>query len=390
MAKKILIIEDDPTALRMTEYALTRQGYQVLTTCNGLEGIITAQKELPDLVVLDIMLPGIDGFEVCRRLRAGVQTAPVPILIISGKAQEEDMVIGFKAGANDYLAKPAMPATIISRVERLLSQKLSGQPKIISFIGSGEYLGITTILSDLAGALAALDKQVTLVDVACGKTGAKNPVEAPSPEKGRVVLETEADDNEKAPSVCEILPSGVSVLHIDGDAAIGDGPASANIELLHKMGDAADFLLVDLPFKPTPFARVVLAESDLIMVATSCKLDDIYETKNVVKVLLFLGIAPEKTAALLVDPEGILPSASLAGIRPYLETNLGVEMAGAVSFDAKAHQLSYLESQPIVQSSPGSQLAQDIKQLAQFIVSRQRQKQEPVQSRAKVPQLEKG
>jgi MinD-like ATPase involved in chromosome partitioning or flagellar assembly len=340
-------------------------------------------------VVLDIMLPGIDGFEVCRRLRSGAQTAPVPILIISGKAQEEDMVIGLKAGANDYLAKPATPAAIISRVERLLAQKPSGQPKIISFIGSGEYLGMPTIMSDLAGALAALDKQVTLVDVAVGKADDKVPAGAPSPEKGRVVLETDAGD-EKTPSVCEVLPSGISVLHIDGDAAAGDGPGSANIELLHKMGDATDYLLVDLPFKPTPFARAVLAESDLIIVASSCKLDDIYETKNVVKVLLFLGIAPEKTAALLVDPEGILPSASLAGIRPYLETNLGIETAGAVSFDAKTHQLSYLENQPVVASAPGSQLAQDIKQIAQFILSRRRRKPEPSPSGMKVPQLEKG
>jgi DNA-binding response OmpR family regulator len=387
MAKKILIIEDDPTALRLTEYTLAQHGYQVLTTCNGLEGIITAQKELPDLVVLDIMLPGIDGFEVCRRLRAGAQTAPVPILIISGKAQEEDMVIGLKAGANDYLAKPATPSAIISRVERLLAQKPSGQPKIITFVGSGEYLGITTVMSDLAGALAALNNQVTLVDVAIGKTEVKGPAEAPSPKNGRVVLET---DDEKVPSVCEVLPSGISVLHIDGDAADGDSPGSANIELLHKMGDTTDYLLVELPFKPTPFARAVLAESDLIIVASSCKLDDIYETKNVVKVLLFLGIAPEKTAALLVDPEGILPSASLAGIRPYLETNLGIETAGVVSFDAKTHQLSYLENQPVVASSPGSQLAQDIKQIAQYIVSRRRRKPEPSPSRVKVPQLEKG
>jgi DNA-binding response OmpR family regulator len=387
MAKKILIIEDDPTALRLTEYTLAQHGYQVLTTCNGLEGIITAQKELPDLVVLDIMLPGIDGFEVCRRLRAGAQTAPVPILIISGKAQEEDMVIGLKAGANDYLAKPATPAAIISRVERLLAQKPSGQPKIISFIGSGEYLGMTAILADLAGALAAQDKQVTVVDVDSGKTGVKSP--AGKTETGRVVLETDAGD-EETPSVCEVLPSGISVLHIDGDAATGDGPGSANLELLHKMGDAADYLLVDLPFKPTPFARAVLAESDLIMVASSCKLDDIYETKNVVKVLLFLGIAPEKTAALLVDPEGILPSESLAGIRPYLETNLGIETAGAISFDAKEHQLSYLDARPVTESTPGSHLAQDIKQIAQYIASRRRRKPEPSQSGVKVPQPEKG
>jgi DNA-binding response OmpR family regulator len=390
MVKKILIIEDDPTALRLTEYTLSQRGYQVLTTCNGLEGIITAQKELPDLVILDIMLPGIDGFEVCKRLRRGVQTAPIPILIISGKAQEEDIVIGLKAGANDYLPKPATPSTIINRVERLLAQKLSGQSKIVAFISSSNDLGMTTILSDVAAAIASLNKQVTLVDVAPGQRNGKNRVEASSPRTGRVILETDTSNNEKTPSVCEVLPSGIRVLHIDGDSESKDSVATGNIELLLKLSDVADYLLVDLPFKPTPFARSILSSCDLIIVASSCKLDNIYETKNVVKVLLFLGITAEKMAAVLVDPEGILPSASLAGIKPYLEVNLGIEMAGVVSFDAKVHQLSYLESQSIIQSSPGSQLAQDIKQIAQYIVSHSNQKQELVRSRARVPHLEKG
>lgn len=390
MVKKILIIEDDPTALRLTEYTLSQRGYQVLTTCNGLEGIITAQKELPDLVILDIMLPGIDGFEVCKRLRAGIQTARIPIMIISGKAQEEDIVIGFKAGANDYLPKPATPSTIINRVEHLLSQKLSGQSKIVAFISSSDNLGMSTILSGVAAAISALDKQVTLVDVAPGQKNGKNQVGASSPETGRVILETDAANNEKAQSVCEVLPSGIRVLHIDRDSESEDSVATGNIELLHKLSDVADYLLVDLPFKPTPLARSILSSCDLIIVASSCKLDNIYETKNVVKVLLFLGITAEKIAGVLVDPEGILPSASLAGIKPFLETNLDIEMAGVVSFDAKVHQLSYLESQPIIQSSPGSQLAQDVKQIAQHIVSHSNQKQEPGRSRARVPHLEKG
>src|SRR3972149_114901 len=112
MAKKILIIEADPTALRLTEYTLKQRGHQVLTTCNGLEGIITAQKEAPDLIILDVMLPGIDGYEVCKRLRTGAQTAETPILIISGKAREEDIAIGFRAGARDYPPTRGTPSPL--------------------------------------------------------------------------------------------------------------------------------------------------------------------------------------------------------------------------------------------------------------------------------------
>jgi Flp pilus assembly CpaE family ATPase len=282
------------------------------------------------------------------------------------------------------------PPDIINRVGRLPAQKLSGRAKIVAFISSSDDLGTTAILSDVAAAIAALDKMVTLVDVAPGQRSGKSRVEAASPGTNRVILETEPSNNEEIPSVCEVLPSGIKVLHVDGDSKSKDGVATGNIELLHKMGDVADYLLVGLPFKPTLFARSILSSCDLIIVASSCKLDNFYETKNVIKMLLFLGITTEKIAAVLVDPEGILPSESLAGIGPYLEAHLGIKLAGVVSFDARVHPLPYLKSQPIIQFDSGSQLALDIKQIAQYITSHSRQKRETGQPETRVPSLDKG
>ncbi len=126
--KKILVIEDDPSALRFIEYTLEQEGYQVLTATDGLAGIRKAQNEEPDLIVLDIMLPGIDGFEICHRLRAEPQTAQLPILMLSAKAQEIDRATGLKVGADDYLTKPADPSEIISRVRTLLAQTKHTSP----------------------------------------------------------------------------------------------------------------------------------------------------------------------------------------------------------------------------------------------------------------------
>jgi CheY-like chemotaxis protein/MinD-like ATPase involved in chromosome partitioning or flagellar assembly len=390
MVKKILIIEDDPMALRLTEYALKQRGYQVLTTCNGLEGIIAAQKETPDLIILDIMLPGIDGFEVCQRLRAGVQTASIPILIISGKARQEDIAIGFKAGASDYLPKPAAPAVIIERVERLISNGFSGRSKVIAFVSAAADLGMPVILANVAAAVTVLGKQVTLVDVTAGPPAGAGQADTTPQAAGRVILETRDAGNGKTGPACEVLPSGIRVLHVDNAFPPGDGAAAGSIELLRKLGDVTDYLLVDLPFEPTPFARSVLSGCGLIVIAASCRFDNIYEIKNVIRVFRFLGIAPETMAAVLVDPEGAFPGVSLAGLKPYLEGSLGIELAGAVSFDARAQRLSYLETQPIILSSPGSQLARDIKQIAQYIVSHSGLKKEPGQSGVKVPHLEKG
>jgi two-component system alkaline phosphatase synthesis response regulator PhoP len=123
MDKKILVIEDDPATLRLIDYSLRHEGYQVLTASNGLEGLRKAHDAEPDLIILDVMLPGMDGFEICHSLRSEPDTAQLPILMLSAKAQEIDKDTGLKVGADDYLAKPADPSEIVSRVESLLATK---------------------------------------------------------------------------------------------------------------------------------------------------------------------------------------------------------------------------------------------------------------------------
>lgn len=123
MAEKILIVEDDPAALRLVSFTLESAGYQVVTAVNGVEGLRKAQEETPDLMVLDVMLPGIDGFEVCHRLRSDPATSQgrLPILMLSAKSQEADRAMGEKVGADLYLPKPAAPEEIMAAVRGLLS-----------------------------------------------------------------------------------------------------------------------------------------------------------------------------------------------------------------------------------------------------------------------------
>jgi two-component system alkaline phosphatase synthesis response regulator PhoP len=121
--KRILVIEDDPGALRLAQYVLQYEGYEVLTATNGLVGLKKAQSEQPDLVVLDVMLPGVDGFEICHRLRSEPETAQLPILMLSAKAEAVDRAMGLKVGADDYLIKPTDAAEILRIVKKLLAEK---------------------------------------------------------------------------------------------------------------------------------------------------------------------------------------------------------------------------------------------------------------------------
>jgi len=117
MGDKILVVEDEPTLLETLEYNLTRQGYQVYTAADGLAALEVAQRERPDAIVLDIMLPGLDGFEVCRILRREMS---VPILMLTARDDEVDKIVGLEVGADDYLTKPFSMRELLARVKALL------------------------------------------------------------------------------------------------------------------------------------------------------------------------------------------------------------------------------------------------------------------------------
>ena len=117
---KILVIEDDPGVARFLRDALEIEGYQVVIATNGLQGLLSAQQEEPDLTILDVMLPGLDGFEVCHRLRADPRTSQLPILMVSAKGREIDRLNGEKVGADEYLVKPVDLVEMLAKVDDLL------------------------------------------------------------------------------------------------------------------------------------------------------------------------------------------------------------------------------------------------------------------------------
>src|ERR1043165_9190927 len=130
MSEKILIIDDDLDTLRLVGLMLQRQGYQISAATNGQQGLDKAFDEHPDLILLDVMMPDMDGYEVTRRLRQNPFTVNTPILMFTAKSQLNDKVVGFEVGANDYLTKPTHPSELQARVKTLLAraEKKSSAP----------------------------------------------------------------------------------------------------------------------------------------------------------------------------------------------------------------------------------------------------------------------
>ena len=121
----ILIVDDEEDIIEFIKYNLEKEHYDVITAENGEKGLEKIKKYSPDLVVLDIMMPGIDGLEVCRRTRATPENASLPIIMLTAKTDETDIVVGLELGADDYISKPFSPKVLLARIKSVLRRKKS-------------------------------------------------------------------------------------------------------------------------------------------------------------------------------------------------------------------------------------------------------------------------
>ena len=129
MAKEtVLVIEDEKNILELVKYNLEEAGYRVLSANRGDSGLESARKEKPSLIILDLMLPGIDGIEVCKILKQNYKTASIPIIMLTAKGQEADKIVGLELGADDYMTKPFSPRELIARVKAVL-RRVHEKPK---------------------------------------------------------------------------------------------------------------------------------------------------------------------------------------------------------------------------------------------------------------------
>ncbi|GAB1472258.1 response regulator [Chloroflexota bacterium] len=184
MSERILIVDDDVDTLRLVGLMLERQGYQVMAASNGTQGLAKAFEERPDLILLDVMMPDMDGYEVTRRLRRNPATSSIPILMFTAKTQLDDKVAGFEVGADDYLTKPTHPTELQAHVRALLARSSSAAKKpedmetvsrekhgyVIGVISARGGLGASTVSANLAAALfSRTNEDVILAELTPGQ-----------------------------------------------------------------------------------------------------------------------------------------------------------------------------------------------------------------------------
>jgi two-component system alkaline phosphatase synthesis response regulator PhoP len=120
MQEKILIVDDEADIVKMLEYNLKKEGFRVISALDGHAGLKAVEKQRPDIIILDLMLPEIDGLEVCRSLRQNRDTMAIPVIMLTAKSQEADKIVGLELGADDYITKPFSPRELIARIKAVL------------------------------------------------------------------------------------------------------------------------------------------------------------------------------------------------------------------------------------------------------------------------------
>ena len=126
MAKEhILVVDDEEDILELVRYNLVKEGYRVTTVASGEEALKSARSAQPDIILLDLMLPGVDGLEVCRLLKQDSKTQHVPIIMLSAKGEEADIVTGLELGAADYITKPFSPRVLVARLRAVLRRRMT-------------------------------------------------------------------------------------------------------------------------------------------------------------------------------------------------------------------------------------------------------------------------
>jgi CheY-like chemotaxis protein len=377
MAKKILIVDDDLETVKLIGLMLERQGYDISAAQSGTQALAKVQESNPDLIVLDVMMPDMDGYEVCRRLRASSATADVPIIMFTAKTQLDDKVAGFQAGADDYLTKPVHPEELASRVEAMLMrsgrrQATSPAPvmraKVFGFLGSKGGAGTTTLAVNLAVAFAqgpASEKRIYFADMQSGMAAASfqfglrrsGPIarllEKPLEQIDVRMVDAQLEEHHSGVFILsgQIEPFGVA-------AAVTPAYAEA---ILEQLGSVADYLFLDLGVGLGETNRHLLPECYQVVVAIEPQRPSIELAKPLlVEMVESLNIARHRISLVLVNKAASAASYN----KEMIEGLLQHELAGVVT---PAPELAFQSSEngiPMVTAQPDSLAAQQIQMIA--------------------------
>ena len=368
MGHKILVIEDDPSAARLVEYALEREGYEVVTAQNGVEGLRKVKEDGPDLVVLDVLLPGLDGFELCHRLRADPRTKDLPVLMLSGKVRETDRATGLKVGADEYLTKPADPGDLTSRVETLLARRNAEKARVVGFVGCQPGVGTSTVAVNVAVSMSREKRRTILVDLSqdCTTIPALLALE---PERSITKLIKASTDGVEDHSFVAIVTdhySGLRVLSRPREAAGGGELSTAGIApLFQGIKGMAGYVIVDISGRPSEQEKAALENCDVLVIVTGSDSTALSDTRSRAAELGKLGLDQGRCRVVVIDRDDALSDVEFSRMGPIVESVIQVPLLGIVPHDLKVPLECEARGLPVVLAEPNRPISVALREVAE-------------------------
>lgn len=257
MAEKILIVDDDPDTRKFLALFLKSQGYEPLTAPDGMSALQIAHEQTPDLIILDVMMAGMDGFDVARNLRRAADTAVIPLLMFTAKAHVQDKLVGYEAGVDIYLTKPAHPVELQANIKALLSQRKARQETLVKrgyllgVIGAKGGLGASTVALNLAIALArSIKKKVIAMETRPGQGAWREELGIVSPTGLENLLQISPGDVTPAAVEKQLVSTnfGVPLLVASNEARneICSTSADQFTAILTNISQLADLVVIDI------------------------------------------------------------------------------------------------------------------------------------------------
>jgi CheY-like chemotaxis protein/MinD-like ATPase involved in chromosome partitioning or flagellar assembly len=379
MATKILVVDDEIESVKLIGLMLQRRGYEIAAARTGVQALEKARSENPDLIILDVMMPDMDGYEVCRRLRADPAMAAVPIIMFTAKTMIDDKVAGFQAGADDYLTKPVHPEELASRIEAVLlrtsrpqssvEEKPEARAKVIGFLGSKGGVGTTTLAVNVAVSLIqdiAEDKQVILADIQSGMAGSSlnlglrrqggvwNLLDHPVGWIDSRMVEAQLEEHKTGVRVLggQLEPIGVAEPVL---------PSYAEALIQH-LGAMSDYLLLDLGVGLGETNRHVLSVCDHIVVTTEPHRVALTLTRSLLdEMASALKLPRHRISVVLINKSTSVSTFTKEAAEDLIQNDL----AGVIT---PAAELAFQGAEtgiPMVTAQPNALVAQQIRKLAE-------------------------
>jgi len=378
MAKKILVVDDELESVKLVGLMLQRRGYEIVAARSGAQALAKAQTENPDLVLLDVMMPDMDGYEVCRQLRADSTTASLPIIMFTARTMVDDKVAGFQAGADDYLTKPIHPDELASRVEAVLlrstQRRVEGplvRAKVFGFLGAKGGVGTTTLAVNVAVALAqgpAKGQHIVLADMHSGLAtssvqlglrhhgGVARLLDQPVEHIEARMVEAQLEEHRTGVRVLsgQIDPPGV---------APPVTPAHAEV-IVRYLGAMADYLLLDLGVGLGETNRCILPGCHHIVVTVEPNRVALMLAQSLLdEMTLSLNLPRYRISVVLINKT---PSGTTL-TKDAIEGLLQHDLAGAITPGPELAFQAVEQGTPMVVMQPASLVAQQFGTIAEYI-----------------------